>query len=122
MPTEIIDKMEADFDKAVPLLAIVNSLAATYAGNIYRRIAGSVESLASWTTGHPEITTAVDAIEPIILTLLPGSAAVIGAMNSGINLGEHVLGALGKLMAADATVQGPQPGLSVPPVTAQPAA
>ena len=122
MSTSLMTEIETGFEDAVPLLAVVNSLAATYAGNIYRQVAGTVENLASWTTSHPQIIEAVNVIEPLVQTLVPGSAAAIGTVNGGINVAQHVLGALGQLMASDPTVAGPQAAAVAPAAPAAPMA
>ena len=106
-----IGTVEAKITEAAPVLSIVNSLASTYGGNIYRRIAGSVEKVASWESHHPEIVAATSMMS----TMLAAFGINIGPE---VQLGEFVLGALGKLMAADPTVQGPQPPASVQAPTA----
>jgi hypothetical protein len=103
--SDTIAAAQVDFDRALPLLAAANSLAETFAGNIYRKVAGTLENVQEWTTDHPEVLAAATAMA----ALLPGAAVVV----PGLNLALHVLGALGKLMAADPTVRGPQPLPSV---------
>jgi hypothetical protein len=108
--SDAIQTAQTDFDKSLPILQFVNSLAETYAGNIYRKVAGTIIAVQTWDEGHPEVVTASQAIAKTTSTFFPAAGVVVPALN----LATHVLGALGKLMASDATVAGPAtpPGVS----------
>jgi hypothetical protein len=108
----LTDTIATDFDKALPIIGVVDSLAASFAGNIYRKVAGTVENVQGWETSHPEVQLAVS----LLTTMLSGYGIKIAPE---INLGLHILGKLGTLMAADSTVPGPMPEPSLPPVIAK---
>ena len=97
--------------QAIPadtLLGTYLRIAENCAGSVYMRVSGMVHDLSTWTHEHPEIQR--------VLPLAQSMLSLVGInVAPQIEVANLILGAVGRLAAADPTVQGPMPPSSSPP-------